>query len=59
MEALKSRLTEKEWNWIKAHFEAQGNATEATRTVYGVTPGRKQSRQREERWSVKLGTWLY
>lgn len=49
MEALKSRLTEKEWNWIKAYFEAQGNATEATRTVYGVTPGRKQSRQREER----------
>ena len=33
------KLTEKEKEWIKAYFEADGNATEATRQVYGGTPG--------------------
>jgi len=39
MKALEHRLTEKEWNWIKVYFEAQGNTTEATKRVYGGTPG--------------------
>ena len=33
------RLTERENKWIKAYFKAEGNATEATRMVYGGTPG--------------------
>jgi hypothetical protein len=36
---MKSKLTERERKWIKAYFGAQGNATEATRQVYGGTPG--------------------
>ncbi len=34
-----SKLTKREKAWIKAYFEAEGNATEATRRVYGGTPG--------------------
>ena len=39
MASLKGELTDKEKAWIKAYFEAEGNATEATRRVYGGTPG--------------------
>jgi hypothetical protein len=39
MECLTRKLTEKEKNWIRAYFEAEGNATDATRKVYGGTPG--------------------
>jgi len=34
-----NRLTEKEKAWIREYFKADGNATAATRTVYGGTPG--------------------
>lgn len=36
---MKQGLTEREKAWINAYFEAGGNATEATRKVYGGTPG--------------------
>ncbi len=39
MEALKHRLTEKEWAWIKAYFTFGGNASRATKETYGGTPG--------------------
>lgn len=38
MEDLDIRLKEKEQAWIRIYFEAHGNATEATRIVYGGTP---------------------
>lgn len=39
MKSLKGKFTEREKTWIKAYFKAVGNATEATRVVYGGTPG--------------------
>ena len=39
MESLESKLTENERKWIKEYFKSEGNATEATRRVYGGTPG--------------------
>ena len=33
------KLTEREKDWIKAYFENEENATEATRQVYPGTPG--------------------
>ncbi len=39
MQALERRLTEEERAWIREFFEAKFNATEATRRVYGGTPG--------------------
>ncbi len=39
MKSLKGKFTEREKTWIKVYFEADGNATEATRVVYGGTPG--------------------
>ena len=38
MEDLNLRLREKEASWIRVWFESGGNATEATRAVYGGTP---------------------
>jgi hypothetical protein len=35
----KCKLIQREKAWIKAYFVAAGNATEATRRVYGGTPG--------------------
>ena len=39
MKNLKGKFTEREKKWIKVYFEADRNATEATRVVYGGTPG--------------------
>lgn len=39
MEALQHTLTEKEWNWIRCYFLFRGNASKASREVYGGTPG--------------------
>jgi len=36
MESLKGEVTEREKAWVKEYFR---NATEATRRVYGGTPG--------------------
>ena len=33
------KFTERERAWIREYFKAEGNATEATRMVYGGTPG--------------------
>ena len=38
MEDLDIRLKEKELSWIRVYFESGGNASEATRCVYGGTP---------------------
>ena len=38
MEDLNIKLTDKEKAWLRVYFEANGNATEATRTVYGGSP---------------------
>jgi hypothetical protein len=37
MKNLRGKFTEKEKAWIKEYFKAHGNATEATREVYGGT----------------------
>jgi hypothetical protein len=34
-----SKFTERERAWIREYFKAEGNATKASRTVYGGTPG--------------------
>ena len=39
MESIDKKLTKKEVSWIKEYFKAEGNATAATREVYGGTPG--------------------
>lgn len=39
MYSLEKKLTEREKAWIREYYKAEGNATEATRRVYGGTPG--------------------
>lgn len=39
MVSLGWKLTEKEKSWIHAYFEARGNASQATKKVYGGTIG--------------------
>jgi len=39
MQSLDRALTDKEMAWIREYFKAKFNATEATRRVYGGTPG--------------------
>ena len=39
MENSVVRLTDKDRAWLRIYFEAKGNASEATRAVYGGTPG--------------------
>lgn len=39
MQSLDRELTDKEMAWIREFFKAKFNATEATRRVYGGTPG--------------------
>ena len=38
MERPDIRLRDKEIEWLKAYFQSGGNASEATRAVYGGTP---------------------
>ncbi len=38
MEDLNITLTDRERAWLRIYFEANGNASEATRAVYGGTP---------------------
>ncbi len=39
MQTIHRKLTEKEKAWIKEYFRVDCNASEATRKVYGGTPG--------------------
>jgi hypothetical protein len=57
MEALRRPLTEKEWNWIRYYFYFRGNASKASREVYGGSPGacRVKGWRKKKKFTAVLG----